>query len=656
MISNHICSLCVFSGESVRGSPGLKISPGVSSFSAEPSAAAPYLEPLLTYAAERVPEALHAQTPLHVLATAGVRLLPPAVQSTLIESLREGLTLGTSDGKPLSPFPLVTARVVSGASEGFYAALSVNYLSGVVNASLHPVSFSLNETPPPESASAEDASSNATAAGNKAISISSKPLGALDLGGASTQMVLFQPPPKSVPLPAAAHTLPGVQIQPTAAHTPEECNSGSSSSGSVLCTTAGATIGSEYGATEGPSGPSYLHNDTAVGAEGTTGAPLQPLKREDFVAHSFLGFGADQVRERLWSRLAAGARSSTTESTGSPDSTRLSRSTRSSNSGTSESTSSTDTSTTVATETTLVTASNPCGFVGHCVSWLGATLVGTGDADACAEAVAELLLADGCSDSSRGTGDGSDGSDKENIEGTNGDSSGVGSGSKDVHSGRDCDASISLSNKQCRLGMHASQLPASLPNNKLVAMSVFFFATDCVRVLGALLANQAAERLSHDTSTDAAAADAAVDAVALSDTVAVAADIEKGRVIGTTTATAKAATAAAVEVARTAQNASNAMGAAWPSPSVHELASATSGFCRSAWSDVKAFADVNAHDWTWPHQMPHRCFEAVLVAQLLRHGVQVPLHARQVQFAVALQGMEVEWTLGLALSVFSGDV
>jgi len=27
-----------------------------------------------------------------------------------------------------------------------------------------------------------------------------------------------------------------------------------------------------------------------------------------------------------------------------------------------------------------------------------------------------------------------------------------------------------------------------------------------------------------------------------------------------------------------------------------------------------------------------------------------------VQFAVALQGMEVEWTLGLALSVFSGDV
>jgi len=385
----------------------------------------------------------------------------------------------------------------------------------------------------------------------------------------------------------------------------------------VLCTTAATPLQS-IDVAKSSSSSAALHNDSATGATGA--GPSQPLQRDDFVAHSFLGFGADQVREWLWSQLAADTLNSK-ESTSS-----------------SHSTSSTDNSTTVASDADFATASNPCGFVGHRVSWSNVTLVGTGNAEACAEAVAALLLANDCDDVSSDSDARSSKSDGSNSKGHNsGVSSASESGSEDVRSSRN-DASLSSPIKQCRLGMNSEQLPASLPDNTLVAMSVYFFATDCVRVLGSILANQAAERLKLEASAEP---------------VAVAANIKHGEATAAAAA-ATTATLTAIEVVEAAQNASQAMGAAWPTPSVHEIASATSGFCRSAWSDVKALADADAHDWTWPHQMPHRCFEAVLVAQLLRHGVQVPLHARQVQFAVALRGMEVEWTLGLALSVFAG--
>jgi hypothetical protein len=298
--------------------------------------------------------------------------------------------------------------------------------------------------------------------------------------------------------------------------------------------------------------------------------PHSALKRADFFARSFLGFGADQVRERLWSRLAAHAKSSGTSS-----------GTSSSNSSGKSKNSSAD--------AFAVVAVNPCGFAGHRVSWAGATLVGSGDADECANAVAELLLADGC--------------------GGGGDSGLLPAPADDPP------------DEPCRLGARSSLLPDAA-GSSVVAMSVYFFAADCVRVLGPLLANRAANR----TATAKGEAAAAVSAAA--------------------------AAAAAAEEAAAAEAAWQELATAWPSPSVHALSAATAGFCGSRWADVSALAA--AHAWTWPHQMPHRCFEAVLVAQLLLHGVGVHRHARQVTYAVALRGMEVEWTLGFALAALAG--
>lgn len=52
-----------------------KVTPGLSSFAEKPSEASDHLKPLLSFAAERVPKQKHKETPLYIMATAGMRML-----------------------------------------------------------------------------------------------------------------------------------------------------------------------------------------------------------------------------------------------------------------------------------------------------------------------------------------------------------------------------------------------------------------------------------------------------------------------------------------------------------------------------------------------------------------------------------------------------
>ena len=61
----------------------LSITPGLSSCASNPSNASQYLSPLLHFAAEHIPKAKHKETPLYVLATAGMRLLDKPVQKSI---------------------------------------------------------------------------------------------------------------------------------------------------------------------------------------------------------------------------------------------------------------------------------------------------------------------------------------------------------------------------------------------------------------------------------------------------------------------------------------------------------------------------------------------------------------------------------------------
>lgn len=49
---------------------------GISTVSQTPEKASDYIHPLLSYAASYIPKTKHKETPLYVLCTAGMRVLP----------------------------------------------------------------------------------------------------------------------------------------------------------------------------------------------------------------------------------------------------------------------------------------------------------------------------------------------------------------------------------------------------------------------------------------------------------------------------------------------------------------------------------------------------------------------------------------------------
>lgn len=49
---------------------------GISEYATTPGMASDYMYPLLSFAAEHIPKAKHQETPLYILCTAGMRVLP----------------------------------------------------------------------------------------------------------------------------------------------------------------------------------------------------------------------------------------------------------------------------------------------------------------------------------------------------------------------------------------------------------------------------------------------------------------------------------------------------------------------------------------------------------------------------------------------------
>lgn len=53
-----------------------RVSPGISELAKSPEKASDYISPLLSFAAQHVPRYKHQETPLYILCTAGMRVLP----------------------------------------------------------------------------------------------------------------------------------------------------------------------------------------------------------------------------------------------------------------------------------------------------------------------------------------------------------------------------------------------------------------------------------------------------------------------------------------------------------------------------------------------------------------------------------------------------
>ncbi|OWK07397.1 ENTPD4 [Cervus elaphus hippelaphus] len=56
-------------------------------FATSPEKVSDYISPLLNFAAEHVPRAKHKETPLYILCTAGMRILPESQQKAILEDL-----------------------------------------------------------------------------------------------------------------------------------------------------------------------------------------------------------------------------------------------------------------------------------------------------------------------------------------------------------------------------------------------------------------------------------------------------------------------------------------------------------------------------------------------------------------------------------------
>lgn len=100
-----------------------KIKPGISSYADNPSNASESLRSLLDFASHHVPRKKHRETPLYILATAGMRVLPKHKREAILKNLRKNVPL-------MSDFLVVDSQieVITGKQEGIYLWIATNYI------------------------------------------------------------------------------------------------------------------------------------------------------------------------------------------------------------------------------------------------------------------------------------------------------------------------------------------------------------------------------------------------------------------------------------------------------------------------------------------------------------------------------------------------
>lgn len=159
-----------------------KIKPGISTVSQTPEKASDYIHPLLSYAASYIPKTKHKETPLYVLCTAGMRVLPESQQAAILQDLVKDVP---QDFDFL--FSDAHAEVISGKQEGVYAWISINSVLGRFD---HVIDD-------------EDAVVSVTIGTQEEAIIRKRTVGIIDMGGGSLQIAYEVP--KTMTFPSAEH-------------------------------------------------------------------------------------------------------------------------------------------------------------------------------------------------------------------------------------------------------------------------------------------------------------------------------------------------------------------------------------------------------------------------------------------------------------------
>ena len=104
--------------ESITEVGALKVKPGISAYATSPEEAGESFKPLVKFAQQQIPQACWSKTPIYVMATAGMRLLPTVSQTLILSSIRKILERG--------PFGEHSVRVIDGDEEAHFDWLSLN--------------------------------------------------------------------------------------------------------------------------------------------------------------------------------------------------------------------------------------------------------------------------------------------------------------------------------------------------------------------------------------------------------------------------------------------------------------------------------------------------------------------------------------------------
>ncbi|KAI1813137.1 nucleoside phosphatase family-domain-containing protein [Poronia punctata] len=105
-----------------------KIHPGISTFGDHPEDVGPdHLEDLIKKAKKKIPSERHTDTPIYLMATAGMRLLPKDQQHALLAKICNYFRQETQFSLPECN---ANIQVIPGETEGLYGWIAANYLLG----------------------------------------------------------------------------------------------------------------------------------------------------------------------------------------------------------------------------------------------------------------------------------------------------------------------------------------------------------------------------------------------------------------------------------------------------------------------------------------------------------------------------------------------
>ncbi|KJK89972.1 hypothetical protein H633G_06212 [Metarhizium anisopliae BRIP 53284] len=108
-----------------------KVHPGVATFAEDVASIGPkHLQSLINMALSEVPSENVSKTPIFLMATAGVRLLPEPQQASLLKGVCKFLQMNTKFHLPDCG---ERVQVISGETEGLYGWIATNYLLGALD-------------------------------------------------------------------------------------------------------------------------------------------------------------------------------------------------------------------------------------------------------------------------------------------------------------------------------------------------------------------------------------------------------------------------------------------------------------------------------------------------------------------------------------------